>query len=246
MKASPPDPYTTLGLHRACTEDEIRKAYRLLAKRHHPDLNPGDPAATARTRALNEAYQLLLDPLRRQALDRELARAAKREHANRPPPALLKQDALVSPAELLRGTTLTVHVHDPVHPAGRETYEVDIPAGTAPGTRFRIPRSAPLDHGVVQVRVKARPDARFKPRGSDVRCELRISLARAASGGSEVVPGLAGKSVRVVIPPRVARGTILRVPGEGLPKPHGGRGDLLVRIRYRPEVRVTGRSRGSG
>lgn len=238
MKANPPDPYATLGLHRGCTEDDIRKAYRLLAKRHHPDLNPGDPGAAARIRALHEAYQLLLDPARREALDREQARVGKRERTIRTAPAVLKQDALVSPAELLRGTTLTVHVRDPAHPAGRETYQVDVPAGTAPGTRFRIPRAAPLDHGVVQVRVKARPDVRFKPRGADVRCDVRISLARAESGGSELVPGLAGKSVRVVIPPRVARGTVLRVPGEGLPRANGGRGDLLVRIQYRPDVRV--------
>jgi DnaJ-class molecular chaperone len=45
--------------------------------------------------------------------------------------------------------------------------------------------------------------------------------------------------LRITIPPRVARGEVLRVPGEGLPKPRGGRGDLLVRVTYRPEVRVT-------
>jgi DnaJ-class molecular chaperone len=43
----------------------------------------------------------------------------------------------------------------------------------------------------------------------------------------------------VTIPRGVGRGEILRIPGEGLPKPRGGRGDMLVRITYRPEVKIT-------
>ena len=45
--------------------------------------------------------------------------------------------------------------------------------------------------------------------------------------------------VRVTIPAGVTRGAVLRVPGEGLPKPRGGRGDLLVRLTYRVEVKIS-------
>jgi DnaJ-class molecular chaperone len=45
--------------------------------------------------------------------------------------------------------------------------------------------------------------------------------------------------LRVYIPAGVSRGEVLRLAGQGLPKPRGGRGDLLVRITYRPEVRIT-------
>jgi DnaJ-class molecular chaperone len=55
--------------------------------------------------------------------------------------------------------------------------------------------------------------------------------------------GVLGSMLRVKIPARVQRGEIVRLPGEGLPKPGGGRGDLLVRIVYRPEVRITRRAR---
>jgi DnaJ-class molecular chaperone len=55
--------------------------------------------------------------------------------------------------------------------------------------------------------------------------------------------GIGGGTVRVEIPKGVARGEVLRIEGEGLPKARGGRGDLLVRIQYRPEVRIT---RGQG
>jgi DnaJ-class molecular chaperone len=54
-----------------------------------------------------------------------------------------------------------------------------------------------------------------------------------------MVPGVSGRMVRVSIPPAVARSAVLRVTGEGLPKPRGGRGDLLVRITYRVEVQVS-------
>ena len=114
-----------------------------------------------------------------------------------------------------------------------------IPPDTAPGTRFRLPRDEPFSGGYVNVRAKVQPNARFKPRGSDLRCDLRISAQRATGGGTEMMQGPTGLQLRVQIPAGIARGEILRIPREGLPKPRGGRGDLLVRVMYRPEVRVT-------
>ncbi|MEB3222959.1 MAG: DnaJ C-terminal domain-containing protein [Candidatus Sericytochromatia bacterium] len=63
------DYYKTLGVGRDATEDELRKAYRRLARRHHPDFNPGDPSAEARFKALTEAYDTLGDRQRREAYD---------------------------------------------------------------------------------------------------------------------------------------------------------------------------------
>ncbi len=143
--------------------------------------------------------------------------------------------------DFLRGVSLEVKVNDPSNPDGPETYRLEVPPDTAPGERFRLPRHAPFAGGSVILKVKALPGYRFKVRGSDLRCDLRISAQRAAQGGTEMTPGALGRLVRVTIPPRAARGTIIRVPGEGLPKPRGGRGDLLVRVTYRPEVRVTRR-----
>ena len=53
------DPYSVLGVQRGATEDEITKAYRKLAKKYHPDLNPGDENAAAKMREINEAYDLI-------------------------------------------------------------------------------------------------------------------------------------------------------------------------------------------
>ena len=241
MKTKAPNHYAILGLHRRCTGDQIRRAYRLLAKQHHPDVNPASPDALARIQALNAAYETLSDAARREAYDRELDREEPESAPtrSRSAPEPIAKDILIGLHDFLRGVTLSVSVYDPAHKNGSETYSLVVPSETAPGTRFRLKREPPFERGWVVIRVKARPDARFKVRGSDLRCDLNITARRAAQGGPESVRGLSGNFITVTIPPKVARGVLVRVAGEGLPKSRGGRGDLLVRIRYRVDVRVT-------
>jgi DnaJ-class molecular chaperone len=234
------DHYQTLGLHRRCTEAQIRTAYRMLAKQHHPDVNGGAEESVLRTRLLNAAHEVLSDPEARAAYDRELAaaeRASVRVRAGRIEKNVA-QDITLRLEDFLKGTRLEIRVNDPANPDGPETYTCEVPEGTAPGARFRVPREGAFRGGHVLVRVKSGADFRFKARGSDLRCDLRIPAERAAKGGSELLRGLGGGSVRVEIPKGVGRGEIVRVTGEGLPRPRGGRGDLLVRIQYRPEVTV--------
>ncbi len=234
-----PDHYATLGLDRHATTAQIRAAYRLLAKKHHPDLNPASAEAAARTQDLNAAHEVLSDPARRRAYDHE--RDAARAPAARPSSRIqrnISHDANLRIEDFLRGTELEVAVRDPANPDGAESYHIVVPPMTAPGTRLRLLRHPPAD-GFVEIRLRALPGFRFKAKGSDLKVDLRISAQRATSGGSENIAGVTGASLRVQIPARVRRGEVLRVAGEGLPKARGGRGDLLVRILYRPEVRVT-------
>lgn len=244
LNSTQPDHYAALGLGRRCSPEQIRTAYRLLTKTHHPDVHGGASDAVERMQRLNAAYEVLSDPELRLAYDKELRDAER--HAAAPASCArsetggsssrITKDVLLSIRELFHGTTLRIQVDDPGNPHGTETYELVVPPGTAPGTRFRLARSG---RGSVAVRVKVRPDAQFKPRGSDLRCDLRISSHRAASGGWETLRGAGGNPVRVEIPPRVACRAVIRIPREGLPKAHGGRGDLLVRVMYRPDVRIT-------
>jgi DnaJ-class molecular chaperone len=239
LKPSIPDHYATLGLHRGCTDAQIRAAYRLLAKQHHPDMNGGARDASARTQELNAAYETLGDAEKRQAYDDELAlpkKSAPRSAAKTP--RNLAQDVLLRLEEFLRGTKLEVHVNDPGNPDGAEMYQLTVPPETAPGTRFRIERAGFFAGGFVSVRVKARPDFRFKVRGSDLRCDLKINFPRAQQGGVESIRGVTGSFLRVTIPKKVSRGEIVTIAGGGLPKPRGGRGDLLVRILYHPAVQI--------
>ncbi len=69
MPARKHDYYQTLGVARDADADEIRKAYRKLARKHHPDLNPGDKAAEERFKKVQEAYDILSDPKKKQMYD---------------------------------------------------------------------------------------------------------------------------------------------------------------------------------
>ena len=236
--------YATLGLDRRCSAAQIRAAYRVLTKEHHPDLNPESPEAVARTQALNAAHEILSHPARRQAYDRQSDLASGPTLPSDRVETIQKnisKDVRLRVEDFLRGTSLEVRVVDPANPHGAEIFPLMIPPGTAPGSRIRLPRVEPFAGGTLTVRVKAAPSFRFKARGSDLRCDLRISARRATQGGIEMIQGVAGNMLRVQIPPGVGRGAVVRLSGEGLPKPRGGRGDLLVRITYRPEVRISRR-----
>ncbi len=235
------DHYATLGLDRDCTRDDVRQAYRTLAKRYHPDLNGNSASARVRAQALNAAYEVLSDPARRRAYDQEL-RDASRSAARGSSGKIernVQQEVRLRIEDFLRGTTMTIEVRDPTNPGGSESYQLRVPAGTAPNTRFRLPRSGAMAGGFVELRLKVLPGFRFKVRGSDLRCDLRIDSRRATHGGTEMLERPTGGLLRVPIPAGVKRGEIIHIPNEGMPKPRGGRGDLLVRITYRPEVRVT-------
>src|SRR5262252_7748890 len=63
------DYYSTLGVSKTASDKEIKQAFRKLARKHHPDVNPGDKAAESRFKEINEAYEVLGDPAKRKKYD---------------------------------------------------------------------------------------------------------------------------------------------------------------------------------
>lgn len=111
--------------------------------------------------------------------------------------------------------------------SGGGTVEVAIPPGARPGQRIRVRgRAAPKS-----VTVLVDPHPRLVPLGADLFCEVEAAIWVGVLGGEVEVPTLEGP-VRVVVSPQVAVGRVFRVCGLGLPRPGGGRGDLIVRIRF--------------
>jgi curved DNA-binding protein CbpA len=72
------DPYSLLGVSRGATVDEVRKAYRRLAREHHPDANPNDPAAEERFKEIQQAYEVLSNPKKRREYDESSRPTARR------------------------------------------------------------------------------------------------------------------------------------------------------------------------
>ena len=128
MKPPPPDYYTVLGVEPGATLAQIKRAYRKLARLHHPDTNPGDPQAAARFRDITQAYDILSDPKLREAYDR-----------TRPPVTGTK---LTEPAPDIRSASVLVQVLEEAWLAIRRRHP-EIPAVViivASGTETRQPR----------------------------------------------------------------------------------------------------------
>ncbi len=84
--AGAPDYYTALGVGRSATQEEIRKAYRRLARKHHPDLNPGDKSSEERFKRVQAAYDVLSDAKKRQMYDQYGFYSEAGPGAGGPPP----------------------------------------------------------------------------------------------------------------------------------------------------------------
>jgi curved DNA-binding protein len=214
------DFYGELGVSRTASADEIKKAYRKLAAKLHPDKNPGDKKTETRFKAVNRAYQALGDAKKRALYD-EFGEEALREGFNAEA-ARSYRDAQV---RFGRGG------------AGRGS-----PGGGAGGRfgfedMFTQPRGGGLGDIFGDLFQGARGAARGGGvKGSDIASEVTVDF-REALRGAELNLTLqdGGSPITVRIPPGADDGDRLRVAGQGAPGRFGGaHGDLVLAIRVRP------------
>jgi molecular chaperone DnaJ len=250
------DFYAILGVGRDASTEEIKKAFRRLARDSHPDANPNDPTAEARFREIAEAYEVLSDPERRHRYDRgdtidlndlfasfggfdDLIRsvfgdsglftAPTRQQTNRGRDVLVP--ARITLEEAAFGVTRQLDFASLI---GCETCDG---SGAAPGTS---PETCSRCAGAGAVRV-----ARRGFLGSVMTltpCELCVGTGQMIRVPCETCQGkglTAGeRSVSVEIPGGVSGGTRLRLTAQGEPGPRGARrGDLYVEIHVDPDER---------
>jgi|HubBroStandDraft_4_1064222.scaffolds.fasta_scaffold01382_10 DnaJ-class molecular chaperone len=198
-------PYEVLGVKKDASADDIRKAYRNLAKQFHPDLNPGKPAAEARFKDISSAYDLLSDPEKRARYDRgEIDESgAERPRYSYRPHAEGAQGWKYQP----EGEFDAGDLDDLFAMFGR--------GGGARGT--------------------GRPGEGLQMPGADRHFSLTIDFVTAATGGKQRLALSPEEWLDVTIPPGIEEGQVLRLKGKGGPGFGGGPpGDALIEIHIEP------------
>ena len=198
------DPYKILGVGKTASPDEVKKAYRKLAKQHHPDLNPGNSASASRFKDISGAYDLLSDAEKRARFDRgeidasgqERADASYyRSHAGGPQGARYRAGPGFDPSDIFA---------DLFARGGQ-------PGGGGFG-RGGDPRE-------------------FKTRGNDVAYSMTVDFVEAAKGAQKRLSFPDGKTLDVNVPAGAETGMTLRLRGQGQPGMGGGpSGDALIEI----------------
>ncbi|GGG48385.1 molecular chaperone DnaJ [Caldovatus sediminis] len=217
MSEASDDPYALLGVKRDASAEEIRSAYRKLARKLHPDLNPGDKAAEERFKKVTAAYELLGDPEKRARFDRgeidatgaerPQARRFWREHAGAAGDAYATDAGF---ADILDADDLLAAIFGRGGP------------GRRPGETFE--------------------GAGIRMRGGDLRGRLHLEFLEAINGATKRLTLPDGSVVDVQVPPGAHDGQVLRLRGKGLPGVGGGPpGDLLVELEVGGHHRFTRR-----
>ena len=202
------DPYNILGVSNDASQAEIKKAYRKLAKKLHPDLSPGDAAKAGEFQRVGEAYDILRDPEKRRRFDAGEIDASGHE---RPERQFYRQYAENNPDQRYHST------------AGFEDFAdtSDIFAEFF-GQRGRS--------GEAERRG-------FAARGADIRYHLDVDFMDAASGAKRTVPLPDGQTIDLTIPAGVRDSQILRLRGKGQPGIGGGpAGDAYVEVAVKPHA----------
>lgn len=203
------DPYTLLGVPRAASDDDIKKAYRKLAKELHPDRNQGNPGASERFSAVTNAYDLLSDRDKRARFDRG------------------EIDAEGNPANPFAHAGFNGY-GDPRRspPPGSGPWGAQRPEFNAGDSDFgsifddlfggRTRRTAP-------------------PRGANVSYRLAVGFVDAATRQTQRITLRDGATIDLKLPAGVETGTQMRLAGKGERGP-GGAGDATVTIEVKPHA----------
>ena len=222
------DYYKTLGVERTSSDDDIKKAFRRLARKHHPDINRS-PDAQSRMQALNEANEVLRDKDKRAAYD-AVGQGAQGGEAFQPPPGW------DSGFEFRRGPDANPDPANPANPADHSAFfEALFGAAGRGDARGRADRGA---------------DTARASRGQDHHAKIVVPLEDSFQGSTRQITlhspemdaagrvALRERTLQVGIPKGIRAGQQIRLAGQGSPGlANGARGDLYLEVEFAPHAR---------
>ena len=237
------DYYATLGVAKTATAKEIKQAFRKLARKHHPDVNPGDKGAEGRFKELNEAYEVLGDPAKRKKYDELGANWRMYEQAG----------AAGAPGAGSAAGAWNVPFGAGGRPGRRLPHDDrrgnagDVRRRRTPSRTFSTPSSV-ASMGQEDRGGRARgARTRTARQGRNVEQEIELGLEDAYHGTTRrlsITHGGEARTVDVRIPPGVTDGSRVRIPGEGEHGAGGAKsGDLYLRIRLAPHPKFERKGR---
>lgn len=207
--------YDILGVKRDASDDDIKKAFRRMAKKYHPDANPNDPQAEARFKEVNEANEVLSDPEKRKTYDRfGTANPQGFGGAGGAPGGYSSYTQNVDMGDLSDLIGSIFGGRGRSAGAGQQRGGFD-PFGSMGGATAR------------------------SSKGQDYEQPVTISLKEAYEGTARHVT-IGERSIRVKIPAGATDGTRVRLSGEGEPGINGGKpGDLYLIVQVEPDAQFT-------
>ena len=238
------DYYNILGVERSASAEQIKRAYRSLAMKHHPDRG-GD---VLMFQEIQEAYAVLSDPAKREQYDNPgFSRGGNRfdfdaifdmfgadlRSARRPTPRI---SLWISMADALTGGNRTVALQ---LGAAVSNIEISIPPGVNDNDTLRYAKLAPGGQDLV-INYRIRPEMGWQREGSMLMTESIVDIWDLILGTEITIKDLLNNELALTVPPNTQPNTVMRIRGRGFPERvvqgHSSQyrsGDLLVRLQAR-------------
>ena len=225
------DYYRVLGVSRSATEKEIKQAYRRLARRYHPDVNPGDKSAEARFKDINEAHEVLSDAEKRKKYDRF---GDQWQHADQ-----FAKAGQGAQWDFRKGGTYTTSDFGDLGDLGSIFDSVFRGFGTRSGTVRRSGKPKGVEHPIeVTLEEAYHGTKRVLQVWGEEPCsacggqgKVRNKPCAACGGYGK---GMKPRRLEVKVPPGVRNGSKVRIAGQGNPGYGGVRGDLYLVVKVLP------------